>query len=114
MVGERVVASRSGGCSLGQAAGSATPVVGPRTSGGHCDLDAADADAYQRTDLEELETDGAAGGVGEGSVGQADPPQSTKEHIGHRGEPQPQLIGPHGPSRRAVGVKVELALLDPV
>jgi hypothetical protein len=36
-----------------------------RTARRHRDLDAADADAHERTDLEQLETNGAAGGLGE-------------------------------------------------
>src|SRR5438034_7353527 len=34
--------------------------------------------------------------------------------IGHRVEPQPQLVGPHRGSRGAVRIEVELTLLDPV
>ena len=43
-----------------------------------------------------------------------DTPQRAEQHIGHRSEPQPQLVGPHGLSRGTVSVEVELALLDPV
>jgi hypothetical protein len=34
--------------------------------------------------------------------------------IGHRGEPQAQLVGAHRLGRGAVGIKVELAFLDAV
>jgi len=34
--------------------------------------------------------------------------------LGHRGEPQAQLVGAHGVGRGAVGVEVELTLLDAV
>ena len=43
-----------------------------------------------------------------------DAAQRAHEHIGHGGEPQPQLVGAHGRRRRAVGEQVELALLDAV
>ena len=33
--------------------------------GGHSDFDATDADPYQCADLEQLDTNGAAGGLGE-------------------------------------------------
>jgi hypothetical protein len=36
------------------------------------------------------------------------------QDIGHRGEPKPQLVGAHLVGRGAVGIKVELALLDAV
>ena len=31
-----------------------------------------------------------------GGFSKADAPQRTDQHIGHRGEPQPQLVGAHG------------------
>src|SRR6185437_10926443 len=34
--------------------------------------------------------------------------------IGHRGEPQAQLVGAHGGGRGAVGIQIELAFLDAV
>ena len=37
-----------------------------------------------------------------------------EQHIGERGKPQPQLVGPHGRGRGAVGEQIELALLDAV
>src|SRR3981189_2103245 len=102
----------SGGIS--QAARGVAPVFGGWAGRGHGDLDAAYGDAHQRTDLEELEADGAAGGAGKCGVGESDAPHRTDQHIGHRGEPQAQLVGPHGLSRGAVGVEIELAFLDPV
>ena len=36
------------------------------------------------------------------------------QHVGKRGEPEPELVGPHGGGTGAVGIKVELALLDAV
>ena len=90
------------------------PSLGGRTSRRHGDLDAADADANERADLEQLETDGAAGGLGERGIVQADAAQGAQQHIGHRVEPQAQLVGAHRGGRGAVRIEIELALLDPV
>ena len=79
-------------------------------SRGHGELDATHAGAHKRADLEQLEADGAAGGAGELSMSQADAAQGAQQHIGHRGKPQPQLVGAHRFGRGAIGVKVELAL----
>ena len=38
----------------------------------------------------------------------------AEQHIGHRGKPQAELVGPHGGGRGAVGEQIELALLDTV
>ena len=43
-----------------------------------------------------------------------DAAQRADQHIGHRGEPQSQLIGAHRLGRGAVCVEVELAFLDAV
>ena len=45
---------------------------------------------------------------------QADAAQRAEQHIGHRGEPQAQLVGAHGGGRGAVGEQIELAFLDAV
>jgi hypothetical protein len=45
---------------------------------------------------------------------EADPPQRAQQYVSKRGEPQAQLIGPHGGARRAVGIKIELTFLDTV
>ena len=45
---------------------------------------------------------------------EADATQGAEQHIGHRGEPQAELVGPHGGGRGAVGEEVELAFLDAV
>ena len=69
-----VLARRSFACQTGasraRAASARRRAAWPQCSGGwagrgHGDLDAADADPHQRADLEELETDRAAGGLGE-------------------------------------------------
>jgi hypothetical protein len=91
------------------ASGDAEPVSGGRTGGGHGDLDAANAEMHDRTDLEQPETDGAASRGGEVGVMQADTTQCTEQHVGQGGEPRAQLIGPHGGCRGAVGIEVELA-----
>jgi hypothetical protein len=59
----------------------------------HRDLDAADADAHERAELEQLETNRAAACVGKGRIMQPDPAQSAEQHVGHRREPQAQLVG---------------------
>jgi hypothetical protein len=41
-------------------------------------LDATDADTNERSDLEQLETDGAAGGLRELAIMQADPAQGAE------------------------------------
>src|SRR5690348_12395257 len=80
----------------------------------HGDLDAADADAHERPDLQELETDGAASSVGERARLEAEPAQRLHQHIGHGSEPQAELVGAHRGRRGAVGEEIELALLDAV
>ena len=60
---------------------------------GHGQLDAAHASAHQRPDLQELEADGTARGAGELGVLEADAAQGADQDVGHRGEPQPQLVG---------------------
>ena len=52
--------------------------------------------------------------VGELGAGEADAAQRRDEHVGHRGEPQPQLVGAHGGGAGAIGEEVELAFLDAV
>lgn len=84
------------------------------TDQGHGDMDPAHADLYQRANLQQFQPDGAATGSGKLSEGQSDPAQRTKQHIGKRGKPQAQLIGPHGGRRGAISEQVELAFLDPV
>src|SRR5580700_3654562 len=47
-------------------------------------------------------------------MAEADAAQGADQDIGHRGEPQPQLIGAHRVGRGAVGIEIELAFLDAV
>ena len=70
----------SGGIS--QAARGVAPVFGGWAGRGHGDLDTAHGDAHQRTDLEELEADGAAGGVGKCGVGESDSPLAKGVNMG--------------------------------
>ena len=50
----------------------------------HGDPDAADADANQRTDLEELEPDGAASRLREVGIVEADAAQGAHQDVSHR------------------------------
>src|ERR1700740_1479998 len=80
----------------------------------HSEFDAPYAGSHQGADLEQLEADGAASGAGELGVDPGDATQRANQHIGHRSEPQPQLVGTHRARRSAVGEEVELALLNAV
>jgi hypothetical protein len=80
--------------------------------GRHGDLDAADTETNQGADLQEFETDGAAGRLGKVRVAEPDAAQGAHQHIGHRGRPQAQLVRAHGGRRRAVGKQVGLTLLN--
>src|SRR4051795_8876321 len=84
------------------------------TRRGHREVDPAYADLDQRTDLQQVQPDSAATGPGELGEGQTDAAKRTEQHIGKRGEPQAQLIGPHGGGRGALSEQVQLAFLDPV
>src|ERR1700741_2801606 len=86
----------------------------PRTGGSHGDLDASHADTNQGTEFQQLEADGAAGGLGELRMRQPDATERAEQHISHGREPEAELMGTHGGSRGAVGEQIELALLDPV
>jgi alkyl sulfatase BDS1-like metallo-beta-lactamase superfamily hydrolase len=55
--------------------------LGGRTGRRHGDLDAADADANQRTDLEELEPDGAASRLREVGIVEADAEYEGKSDV---------------------------------
>ncbi len=70
---------------------------------GHGKLDPSDTAADQGADLQELEADSAAGGIGEARVAERDPAQLVEQHVGHRREPQAELVGRHGRRRGAVG-----------
>ena len=57
-------------------------------------------------DLEQLEANGAAGGLGEPGVGETDPAERAEQDIGQGGEPEVELVGAHGGGRGAVGEQV--------
>ena len=105
---------RAGFGGVGQTLGGAAPVACRWTCRGYGEVDAANRAAHQRADLQELEADGATGGVCKDGAGESDAPQRADEHVGHRGKPQTQLVGPHGRCRGAVSVEVELAFFDAV
>ncbi len=84
------------------------------TAGSHGDLDASHAGGDDGADLEQGQADGAAGRLGEASVLETDAAQGTEQDIGHRGQPQAELVGEHGVRRGAVGEHVHLAFLDAV
>ena len=84
------------------------------TAGRHGEFDAANADGDERADLEQLAADGAAAGLGQVGRLQGDAAQAIKQHISHRGEPQPQLIGLHGGRGGAVGEHIHLTFFDAV
>ncbi len=111
--GGRDLCRRRGGAS-GEAGGGKAPFVGVGTGRGERELDAPRADADEAGELEKLEPDRAAGGLGELRVREADAPDRAEENIGERGEPEPELVGAHGRGRGAVGEQVALAFLDPV
>src|SRR3954453_24115453 len=58
----------AGVCSGGKPDCGLAPIMGGRTGRRHRDLDTADADAHERTELEQLEATGATGGVREFGV----------------------------------------------
>ena len=85
-----------------------------RAGRGQGELDASHAHRHLRADFQQLEADGAAGRRCQHGSGKGDAAQRAQEHVGHRCEPQPQLVGAHGGGRRAVGHQIELAFLDAV
>src|SRR4051794_6103184 len=101
---------RSGG-SVAESGVDERPLALPRAAGRHGKLDPPHRDADQRTDLEQLQPDRPAGRFGELRVREPDPAQGTKQHVSHRREPQPELVGSHGPARGPVSEQVGLALL---
>jgi len=81
---------------------------------GHADVNAAHTDPYQRADLQELQAQALAGRISQFRAVQVETAQCFQHHLGKRGEPQSQLIGPHRGSGSAIGKQVELARLDSV
>src|SRR6516165_10056310 len=110
----RVSGGRAAGACGGKATGGLTPDISCGTGRCHPDFDPADAELHQSADLKQLETDGAAGGVDKVRLIQADATQRAQEYIGHRGKPQAQLVSPHSGRGGAIGIEIELALLNPI
>jgi len=67
--------------------------VGIGTGRSHGDLDAAHRDAHLCPDLQQFQSDRAAGGLGEPGVGEAEAAQGADQDIGKRRKPKPQLVG---------------------
>ena len=111
---ERSLALITTTCGSGGAEGALKVNIGElelvlvRTSRGDGEVDAADAGAHLRPELEQLEADGRDGGIGELAVAQTDAAQGIDENIGHGRERHAQLIGLHGGRRGAVGEQLEL------
>lgn len=81
---------------------------------GHMEYDPSHAHLEACSDFEELDPDGSARGARHFSTGQRGGAQTVYEYVGHAGEPEAQLIGPHGVGTGAVGEQVKLLFLDPV
>ena len=63
---------------------------------------------------DELIADSGARRLGEPGVFQGNTPDVVEEDVGERAEQQAELVGPPSVTAGAVGVEVELLLLDPV
>ena len=73
----------------------------------HADLDGAG-------DLEQPGANGAALRRSHPGAGESELPDGHHQRVGEGREVHPQLVGPHGCRRGAVGEQVQLLLLDPV
>ena len=87
-------ASGRGGDSA-QLVRDASEEVFHRRSGTEGEDDAADADAHEGGHLQQLEPKGARLRTLKLGALQAKVPQQVEQHVGHGGEPQAQLVGPH-------------------
>src|ERR1700760_1227382 len=118
LVGEVCGLAVSGSCGSGAGAAQQGMRQGKLmlrgTGRGHGDMDPPHANLYQRPDLQQFQPDAAATGSGKLGEGQTDAAQRTEQYVGERGEPQTQLIGPHGGRRGAVSEQVQLTFLDPI
>lgn len=63
---------------------------GVRVRRGHGDADPADADPGLGTDLQQLESQGAAGGGGQPGVGEAEAAERGEQDVSEGREPQPE------------------------
>src|ERR1700722_19362194 len=111
---ERSLALITTTCGSGGAEGALKVNIGElelvlvRTSRGDGEVDAADAGAHLRPELEQLEADGRDGGIGELAVAQTNAAQGIDENIGHGRERHAELIGLHGGGRGAISEQLEL------
>src|SRR5215831_8251594 len=110
----RVSGGRAAGACGGEPTGGLTPDISGGTGRCHPHFNPADAELHQSADLKQLETNGATRGVGKVRLIQADATQGAQQHVGHRRKPQAQLVSSHGSGRGTIGIKIELALFDPV
>src|SRR3989440_7691816 len=85
----------------------------PRISATETDPDTARGDAHLRGDFQQPQPDGVDLGFRPFRAYQAQPPQGLDQHIGQRGEVQPQLIGPQRLRAHAVREQAQL-LLDAI
>jgi hypothetical protein len=66
---------------VGQQGVSEPEFVLPGTGGSHCDLHPPYTDAHEGADLQQLQPDRAAGGLGELGMNKPDPAQRAEQHI---------------------------------
>ena len=76
------------------------------TGSSYVDDDAANAYGYPSTDLQKLESNGVALSPGKFGTLKCDLAQFVHQHVGHRGEPQPELISSHGGRTGPVGKEI--------
>ena len=72
------------------------------------ELHAAHAHGDHRADLQQPEPDRVRAGARELGAGEPEPPQRLHQHVGGRGEPQPQLVGAEGRGGEPIGKQIEL------
>src|SRR5580704_18493376 len=78
------------------------------TAGGDGEMDAPDACSDLRAELEKLQADGVDGSVCELGMFEADTAHGIDEHVSHRREIEPDLIGAEAVGGGAVGEEFEL------
>ena len=78
------------------------------------ELDAPDRNGDAGAKIQEDEPDGAAGRPLQLGAGKSDAAHRAHEDVCERGQPEPQLVGPHRRCRRAVGEQIALAFFQVV
>lgn len=66
------------------------------------------------SDTDQLVADGRASGTSLSGIFQSNPTDVVEQHIGHRAEHQPELVGPPVAATGSIRVQVELLFFDPV